>query len=146
MRIEPRDSETSTPQFIVYAETPSERLLLREFCNTRRHHNDGLVFQFHGAVTGSDYDGVSSFNFGWARKVPAVSVDDMRAFVVVKREAVRSALNEAKQCGTPGTLQTLENAIMKYERAIEGVSRLNNSIDYATKLLAMSDTDGGVSR
>ena len=52
-------------QFVVEAETPSERLLLEMFLGLPQQSRKNWEFHLHGHTRSSDVDGVTSFNFGY---------------------------------------------------------------------------------
>lgn len=66
MKVEVADSSTSkVPQFVIYAETNAERILMALFVEKAYSSNHKLIF--HGATYKSGAPGVSSFHFGIAK-------------------------------------------------------------------------------
>lgn len=67
MRIEVCDSTGEDMQFVVYAETDAERVLLNIF--TKKNMNPALMFWMHGSSYVSGSKGCESFNFGFIKKI-----------------------------------------------------------------------------
>jgi len=55
------------PQFIIYAETDAERLVMQQFV-TYSYYEPRPVFWLHGWTYGMGMTGVSSFNFGYRNR------------------------------------------------------------------------------
>lgn len=84
MRIRIADSTgCPVPQFVVYAETQEEKVILSHFC--RMSYDQEWMFFYHGASYKSDDDGVPyAFNFGWKRR--PTDIDRIRwKYQAVKR-------------------------------------------------------------
>ena len=56
------------PQFVVYAETEEDRMLMRAFTSFPDYARESWEFRLHGPTFG-DGD-IQAFNFGWAKKQP----------------------------------------------------------------------------
>ncbi len=60
------------PQFVVEAESESDRIILKAFLSPQTFTKPGepqpWLFHLHGCGSKSDVDGYTSFNFGWQKR------------------------------------------------------------------------------